>query len=320
MQNLQDTGRTGKKELRKKKKKKKEREKEKSKERKQEKKIGGCSCSFSFSFPPRLCSTVRYKIVVESEVFGNSQPAIGRVIFWLLTPVAKQMLVTTATQLSLRLHNSIQLWANRRREKQKKKLVSTNTMPASLPRPVIIQHARCLRQRLMSIPTTSSIVSTRRRFETASPMALNMSHQDPETSRPATRLRFLPRILQADMLRSYFSPFLRRSRVPPGLQKQKEKNKEWNPYTFFIITFLVIGSQAINLIALKHEHKDFMRRTESKIDLLREVIERIEKGEDVNVEKLLGTGVESEEKIWEECELLGDSREDSYANYFAGWC
>ena len=66
----------------------------------------------------------------------------------------------------------------------------------------------------------------------------------------------------------------------------------------------MIGSQAINLIALKHEHKDFIRRTGNRIDLLREVIEGIEKGQDVQVEKLLGTGVESEEKAWEECELL----------------
>ena len=141
-------------------------------------------------------------------------------------------------------------------------------------------------------------------------VVVSMSH---EASRRTNtrRLRFpLPRILQADMLKSYFPSFLWRPPPPPPKQKEDEKKKktkkkEWNPYTFFIITFLVIGSQAINLIALKHEHKDFMRKTDSRIDLLREVIERIQKGEeeDVNVEKLLGVGVESEEKSWEDCEL-----------------
>ena len=174
----------------------------------------------------------------------------------------------------------------------------------------------------MAIPATPPTVSTRRRFETPSlsPVALSMGS---EPSKTATRLRILlPRILQADMLKSYFSPFFRRSHrrvVPPGLQKQKEKEKtkEWNPYTFFIVAFLVIGSQAINLISLKHEHKDFMRRTENRIDLLREVIERIERGEeDVDVEKLLGTGVESEEKAWEECELPYLLSYFTYFTYF----
>ena len=79
----------------------------------------------------------------------------------------------------------------------------------------------------------------------------------------------------------------------------------------------MIGSQAINLISLKHEHKDFMRRTENRIDLLREVIERIERGEeDVDVEKLLGTGVESEEKAWEDCEFTYLLSYFTYFTYF----
>ena len=56
------------------------------------------------------------------------------------------------------------------------------------------------------------------------------------------------------------------------------------------------------MIALKHEHRDFMRRAESRIDLLREVIERIERGEEIDVGKMLGAGVESEEKSWEDGE------------------
>ena len=54
------------------------------------------------------------------------------------------------------------------------------------------------------------------------------------------------------------------------------------------------------MIALKHSHEDYMRQADSRIAVLREVIERLEKGEDVDVEKMLGTGDEKEEKGWEE--------------------
>lgn len=67
---------------------------------------------------------------------------------------------------------------------------------------------------------------------------------------------------------------------------------------------MIIGSQGINLIALKHDHKDFMRRADSRIDLLREVIERIERGEEVDVGKMLGAGIEAEEKSWEDGKIV----------------
>ena len=38
--------------------------------------------------------------------------------------------------------------------------------------------------------------------------------------------------------------------------------------------------------------------------ILREVIERVQNGEDVDVEKVLGTGVEAEEKEWAEGESI----------------
>ena len=46
-----------------------------------------------------------------------------------------------------------------------------------------------------------------------------------------------------------------------------------------------------------------MRRAEAKLGILREVIERVKAGEDVDVEKMLGTGVESEEMEWAEGEF-----------------
>jgi len=63
---------------------------------------------------------------------------------------------------------------------------------------------------------------------------------------------------------------------------------------------MLIGSQGIQMIRIRQTHDDYMWRADTKIAVLREVIERLEKGEDVDVEKMLGVGNEKEEKSWEE--------------------
>ncbi|EHK96042.1 hypothetical protein M7I_8258 [Glarea lozoyensis 74030] len=57
---------------------------------------------------------------------------------------------------------------------------------------------------------------------------------------------------------------------------------------------------AIQMIALRNEHAAFTRRADAKIGLLKEIIERIKNGENVDVEGLLGTGDAQREKEWEE--------------------
>jgi len=54
------------------------------------------------------------------------------------------------------------------------------------------------------------------------------------------------------------------------------------------------------MIALKNSFSAFSRRADAKIGLLKEIIERIQKGEDVDIDGLLGTGDEKREKEWEE--------------------
>lgn len=63
---------------------------------------------------------------------------------------------------------------------------------------------------------------------------------------------------------------------------------------------MLIGSNAIQIVALRNDFTRFSRKADAKIALLREVIERIQKGEDVDVEGLLGTGDQEQEKEWEE--------------------
>jgi hypothetical protein len=45
---------------------------------------------------------------------------------------------------------------------------------------------------------------------------------------------------------------------------------------------------------------NFSRKTEAKLAILRDVLKRVKDGEDVDVEKLLGTGNPDQEKEWED--------------------
>lgn len=54
------------------------------------------------------------------------------------------------------------------------------------------------------------------------------------------------------------------------------------------------------MIALKNDYAAYTRSTDAKIELLREVIEKVKRGEKVDVEKLLGTGDAAKEREWED--------------------
>jgi hypothetical protein len=77
--------------------------------------------------------------------------------------------------------------------------------------------------------------------------------------------------------------------------------REWNPATFFIVIFLLIGSMSIQMIALRNSFDRYMRQSDVKIARLREVVQRIQNGEEnVDVEAMLGTGDAKQEADWEE--------------------
>lgn len=57
---------------------------------------------------------------------------------------------------------------------------------------------------------------------------------------------------------------------------------------------------SIQMIALRRDFNTFTRRAETRIGVLREVIEKLQRGEEVDVEKALGTGDAEREKEWEE--------------------
>ncbi|PMD36433.1 hypothetical protein L207DRAFT_586140 [Hyaloscypha variabilis F] len=117
-----------------------------------------------------------------------------------------------------------------------------------------------------------------------------------------------PNVAQTSFWLSLIPKPLRQS-SPRAALKKKVRSKEWNPATFFIVIFLLIGSMSIQMIALRNEFAAFSRRADAKIGLLKEVIERIQNGEEVDVEGLLGTGDKEREKEWEEV-LQEIERED----------
>ncbi|KAJ6782253.1 hypothetical protein PWT90_04162 [Aphanocladium album] len=98
-----------------------------------------------------------------------------------------------------------------------------------------------------------------------------------------------------------------KSLVPKPLRRENrprrrggKKAKEWNPVTYFIVMFLFVGSMSIQMIALRNQTSRYMRQASVRLQLLREVVERIQNGEDVDVETELGTGDEKKEADWEE--------------------
>ncbi|KAF2820022.1 hypothetical protein CC86DRAFT_398275 [Ophiobolus disseminans] len=112
-------------------------------------------------------------------------------------------------------------------------------------------------------------------------------------SLPNTRSMSLPRIVQPSFWISMVPKPLRSRSDAPG-------SYGWNPATPYIVLGLLVGSQAIQILWLKQEKAHSLRRAEAKIGLLREVIERVQSGEDVPVESMLGTGDVDNEKAWAE--------------------
>ncbi|KAF1838494.1 hypothetical protein BDW02DRAFT_585773 [Decorospora gaudefroyi] len=118
---------------------------------------------------------------------------------------------------------------------------------------------------------------------------------------PLSRSMSLPRIVQ---------PNFWVSMVPKPLKSRPEypRPKEWNPATPYIVLGLLVGSQAIQILWLKQERSHSLRRAEAKIGILRELLERVQRGETVPVEQVLGTGEAENEREW--AEVLKDLQDE----------
>ncbi|KAL1875901.1 hypothetical protein VTK73DRAFT_9756 [Phialemonium thermophilum] len=118
--------------------------------------------------------------------------------------------------------------------------------------------------------------------------------------------RFMGGIRRASSMPTVTQPSFWKALIPRPLRSTsgkkygKLKSSEWNPATFFICIFLLIGSMSIQMISLKKNFDTYMRQSEVRIELLREVVEKIQRGEKVDVEKVLGTGDPDKEIEWQD--------------------
>lgn len=72
-----------------------------------------------------------------------------------------------------------------------------------------------------------------------------------------------------------------------------------NPATPFMLLGLLLGSQSVRLIALRMEREKIREKTEARLRTLREVLEAVKAGEDIDVRARLGTGKEKDEREWQ---------------------
>jgi hypothetical protein len=107
----------------------------------------------------------------------------------------------------------------------------------------------------------------------------------------------LPRLVQSSFWDSII-PKTWRNR--PSGHARTTKAKPTNPATYFIWIYILIGSQAIRIMGVKNEFTVYSRKAELKLQQLREVVQKLQRGEEVDVEKVLGTGDETQEREWEE--------------------
>lgn len=113
----------------------------------------------------------------------------------------------------------------------------------------------------------------------------------------ATYVDNLPRVAQPSLWHSIIPKAFRRQENSDAPTKS-QRSKDWNPATFYIWIFLLIGSNAIQMLALRNEYPTSSRKADAKIALLKEVLEKIRRGEEVDVDKVLGTGDEQQEQEW----------------------
>ncbi|KAK7736246.1 hypothetical protein SLS53_007081 [Cytospora paraplurivora] len=119
-----------------------------------------------------------------------------------------------------------------------------------------------------------------------------------------------PRVAEVSFWKSMIpKPLRSENRVKDPNAPKKVKSKDWNPATFFIIIFLLIGSMSIQMISLRKNFEAVMRRSDVRIALLREVVEKMQNGETVDVEKVLGSGDPDKEAGWEE--VLNEIEKDT---------
>lgn len=98
-------------------------------------------------------------------------------------------------------------------------------------------------------------------------------------------------------------PFRRPADTAEAAQRAHRRDagaEERRTAIFFLLLGILVGSNAINIIAVRREMLNFTRQTDAKLELLREVVQKVKNGEDVDVKRALGAGDPEQEKEWEQ--------------------
>ncbi|KAG6121230.1 hypothetical protein E4U14_002408 [Claviceps sp. LM454 group G7] len=115
---------------------------------------------------------------------------------------------------------------------------------------------------------------------------------------------------------SVADPAFWKSLIPKPFRKENrkhgkgKKSKEWNPATFFINMFILIGSMPIQMIALRKQSKEYDRQSSLKIARLHETLRRLRNGEEPDGDEIL-SGADEAQKDLDWAELLRAAGSDS---------
>lgn len=132
-------------------------------------------------------------------------------------------------------------------------------------------------------------------------VANHVAHYSAGQSRHFNWTEKLPRIIRPSFWSSVYPGVGRWLRERKTRKKDPVvQDKPWNPATFYFWMFVLIGSQSMNMVALENDYSLFSRKADAKISLLREVLEKVQRGEEVDIERTLGTGDEAQEREWKE--------------------
>lgn len=72
-----------------------------------------------------------------------------------------------------------------------------------------------------------------------------------------------------------------------------------SPSIPFLVLWLLVGNQAMLVARVKSEHAVYVRRADTRIGLLNDVLKRLQRGEKVDVAAELGTGDPLQEQAWQ---------------------
>lgn len=131
-------------------------------------------------------------------------------------------------------------------------------------------------------------------------LSMASRHTPVDRNRLSERLPILFRPSFWNTLYPNLAQYVRNRMSGKHKKKPRVGKKPWNPATFFFWMAIFIGSNSINLLLLKNEWDIFTRKADAKLAALKEVIEKLQRGEEVDVRRVLGTGDEVQEREWKE--------------------